>query len=447
MPWQLLSAGYFSSYRPLSFIPDLQLGASLRALARALGAEDRGATSLLRVTTYGYVLDLSRSPALLTPLRRMRPLAVELSRARLERSGALAERHLLGAQLQNGRFRYTLEPFTGAADEQGFNLARQAGALLALCELGRSVPEVDSAVMRGLGVFRDFERRAGPLSALSTDPAATRVRLGESGLPLVSLLACGSRVGPAFDELIARLARYLLAVQLPDGSFARHFDLPTGTAVADMQPLYASGQAVLSLLLLEKRQRASPSPDLPSLPALSDAAERAMSYFANDYWTHPLRDFFFLEENWHCLAAREALSVHRHAAYEDFCWDYVTFKARLILDARDGVDPEFDGGFGFGNVVPPHNTGAAGFVEALAAALAVRSARGEAEPEARQLLGRAMRFVLRQQWTEDNCFACADARVLGGMSEHTHSALTRIDFAQHAWAGLGHGGRVLGLLD
>jgi len=197
-------------------------------------------------------------------------------------------------------------------------------------------------------------------------------------------------------------------------------------------------------VLLEQRLATHPSAVLPSYDEVHAAVERAMQYFGTRYWSHPLRDFFFLEENWHCLAARTALAVHRHPAYEALCLDYVRFKSRLILLTEDGVEPDFDGGFGFGNLVPPHNTGAAGFGEALAAAIPILRARGAPTEREERLLGRVMRFLMRQQWSRSNCFACATSEVIGGMSEHTHSALTRIDFAQHAWAALGHGQRALG---
>src|SRR5690606_8395469 len=108
-----------------------------------------------------------------------------------------------------------------------------------------------------------------------------------------------------------------------------------------------------------------------------------------------------------------ALGVHRHAGYEAFCIDYVRFKSRLILSAEDGIAPDFDGGFGFGSLVPPHNTGAAGFGEALAAAIALHEAADRPAEAEKRLLMRVLAFLLRQQWSRENCFACATRAVEG----------------------------------
>jgi hypothetical protein len=56
-------------------------------------------------------------------------------------------------------------------------------------------------------------------------------------------------------------------------------------------------------------------------------------------------------------------------------------------------------------------------------------------------------FLVEQQWSDANCFACATGqRVVGGWSESVGSLDVRIDYTQHAWAALGHGGRQIGLL-
>jgi hypothetical protein len=443
MPWQLLAAGAFSTFRPLGFIPDLQFGVDVAELRRLVGAEPGAGAGLTRIATRSFVLDLAAAKPRLVPLARMRRREVPLRARALERAERDAEAYVLGAQLPDGRFRYTLDPMTGQADTTGFNLARQAGTTLVLCELGQP-KRVRAAIERGLAAFSPFVRTHGQLVALTGDPSAPVARLGESALPLVSMLACAPRTRGRLAAPAPGLARLLLRLQRPDGSFAPGLDLGSGEPIEGPEPLYAPGQAVMALVLLEERLSAGPSVDLPPLADVRAAVERAMQYFSERYWRHPLRDFFFLEENWHCLAARAALAVHRHAGYEQLCIDYVRFKSRLILDARDGVDADFDGGFGFGTLVPPHNTGAAGFGEALAAALPILRERGATTAPEQELLGRVMRFLLRQQWSQANCFACATPAVIGGMSEHTHSAVTRIDFAQHAWAALGHGRRALG---
>lgn len=449
MPWQLLAHGFFSTHRPLRFIPDLQFGASPRRLREALGASpEDNVGGLVRVTTRSYVLDLSddaaSAPASLTPLVRMRRREVPLTQLELEQAEGAAETHILQAQQADGKFRYTLDPMTGAADTRGFNLARQAGTTLVLCELGRTTPEVQRGIELALASFGPFARERGPVVALSSDPQNPLARLGESALPLVSLLACASRVGLSVSPHIAGLSRFILQLQREDGGFAPALDFQTGTVQSGPEPLYAAGQAIMALVLLERRQQLHPTDHLPTYEVVHEAVERGMEYVATRYWSHPLRDFFFLEENWHCLAARAALGVHRHRGYEDFCTDYVRFKSRLILEKEQGADADFDGGFGFGNIIPPHNTGAAGLGEALAAAIALHRAQDQRDTTEELNLGRVMRFLLRQQWSRENCFACATPEVLGGMSEHTHSMLTRIDFVQHAWAALGHGRRVLG---
>lgn len=442
LPWQLLFAGAFSTFRPLSFIPDLQFGVDLASLRQLVGLSGAGASRLSRIATRSFVIDLGSAKPSLVPLSRMRRREVPLTRRALDRAERDAEAYVLGAQLPDGRFRYTLDPMTGHADTAGFNLARQAGTTLVLCELGE-LKRVRRVIDRSLAAFSPLVRTYGDLAALTLDPAAPVARLGESALPLVSMLTCAARTKRPLHPAAPGLARLLLRLQRADGGFAPGLDLGSGEPAAGPDPLYAPGQAVLALVLLEQRLRAGHDAGLPRIEQVQAAVERAMRYFAESYWQHPLRDFFFLEENWHCLAARAALRVHRHAGYEQLCIDYVRFKSRLILDTRDGVAPDFDGGFGFGTLVPPHNTGAAGFGEALAAALPILRERGAAAAEEQRLLSRVLGFLLRQQWSQANCFACATRSVVGGMSEHTHSAITRIDFAQHAWAALGHGRRAL----
>ncbi len=448
MPWQLLARDLHSSYQLLQAVPDLRLGVSGRAVRRELALlEGDRVAGLRRISTRTYVLDPAEPEgARVVELRRGARRRVPLDAATLLRASAAAREHILRAQLPTGVFRYTLNPYSGAEDTRSFNLARQAGAVLVLCELSPREPAVRRAVEAGLAALRPYERRApGELLGYTLTTRERRARLASLALPLVSMLTCADDLARSADERrIEALARTVLRLQRPAGNFAPLLDLTTGEPVVGPLALYAQGQAVLALVLLERHLGRAGDPR--GAERVRAAVDRAMSYFSTRHWAHPLADYFFLEENWHCLAARAALAVHRNAGYERFCLQYVGFKSRLILNRQSGAASDFDGGFGFGNVVPPNNTGSAGFGEALAAALAIRKATSQPNREQERLLERVLSFLLRQQWDAQTCFACASGAAWGGVSEQTRSPVVRIDFVQHSLAAWGHGGRVLGLL-
>ncbi|MDB4976030.1 MAG: hypothetical protein JWN48_4371 [Myxococcaceae bacterium] len=437
-PWQLVTFDAFTRYRPLPAVRDASFGAALDELALALGAASPAHDPLWRIETRSLLVAADG----VVPYVRMRPVVVPADSAARKRAVALAGQHIVAAQRPDGAFRYLLDPFSGQHEDR-LNLPRQAGTTLALCELVAG-PEGKRAAERALVQLASFERRSGSLSAISD--SSVEAELGPSALPLIALASCRARVGPVHDVLIGRLAAMLLALQRRDGSFQPMLDLATGKPVGDYEPLYAGGQAVFALVLVEQLARATASPTLPAPLALHDAVERAMSYYADHYWPRALRSLFYLEENWHCLAARAALRTHPHARYEDFCLDYVAFKSRLILEPADGVSPEHVGGYALSDMFPPHSTATAGFGEAMAAALAIKHARGADASADRARLELALSFVLRQQWTADNCFACAATReAVGAFSESEASSTIRIDYVQHAMAALGHGDAALEL--
>lgn len=453
MPWQLVALGQFNTYTPLPFIEDLRFGSDPAALRRVLARQDEtpGDTldGLTRVTTDSFIVDrrgqVHHAPA-------MREPRGPVTGDDLVRASVAAERHILAAQHEDGRFRYILQPFTGKVTWRGFAVPRQAGTTLSLCELGSPTAKVAEAARRSLAMLAGLERPAGAVSGLVYDepgrPPRRSASLGDTALPLIAFLTCRPRTGPEHDALIARLAGFLLTMQRPDGGFHPRFDLDAAAPVPGPDPMYAAGQAVFALTLLEQLLLSeAPPAGLPPIEQVHVAVERAMTYFADDYWDHAYYDFFFLEENWHCLAARAALAVHRHGGYERFCLDYVEFKRRLILDADSGVRDDLIGAYGFGNVLPAHNTPTGGFGEALAAAMALRIAQGNERPEDSALMQEVLAFLVEQQWTEANCFACTPDQVVpGGYSESVGSPDMRIDYTQHVWSALGHGGRALGLL-
>jgi hypothetical protein len=210
--------------------------------------------------------------------------------------------------------------------------------------------------------------------------------------------------------------------------------------------MFAPGQAVLALVLMEQALLKSPQLPFPKLEVVRKAVDRAMDYYGNRYWDHPFGKLFYIEENWHCLAARAALSHHRNDAYERFCIAHTDFKSRFIVERAP--TPDMVGAFALSPMIPPPNTATAGVGETLAASIAIKRARGEDTQKDAARLERVLTFLLRQQWTRGTCLACKRQRlVVGGYSDSMLTPTLRIDFAQHAWSALRHGGHVLGLTE
>lgn len=424
LPWQLVAQSAFTAHAPLADVPDLRFGVDAAALRRQLGVTGDRLPGLIRIETRTTVLDHTGT---LHTLRRGAPPDPPLDRDAVAAAVGAAERYIVGAQEPDGRFIYMTAAASGERTMAGFGIPRQAGTTMALCELARG--PVEETVRRSLAL-------------LAAEPLAGLVPLGPTALTAVAMATCRPRVGAAFDQALADRARVLMQLQRPDGGFHPAFDAGAGAPRPGRARLYAAGQALLALVLVERLA----GQGVPLLPPdeVRTAVERAMSHYATDYWPVFLRDFFFLEENWHCLAARAALEHHPHAAYERFCLDYVESRARLVLDERSGVDRALRGGFGFGNVVPPQNTPTAGHGEALAAAISIKDARGLDATEERRTLREILRFLLRAQWRPAHAFASAGpGRVLGGWGESLAAPDIRIDYVQHAWAALGHGAPLL----
>lgn len=452
-PWQMLALDAFTASKPIPVVPEFRFGFDPLAIRKVLGVEASASVEgLVRIETWSFVAD---DAGVLHPLHRLREDGPVMTSESVHEAKTAAERYILSAQGEDGRFEYRLDPFTGKVSYSGFSLARQAGTTLVVCELAEDRERARKVATAALSMLVSTARRhtmadGHEIAALyyPAEKAVKKINLGDTALSSIALLSCRDLVGPQFDPYIDRLTRFLLAMQRPDGGFYPAFDLERGEPVPGPDPLYAVGQAVFALSLLEAVTAEGDSDvDLAKHDTVRAAVDLAMTYTAREYWQGFAEPFFYMEENWHCLAARASLGHHRHDEYEQFCLDYVQYKARLIFNEDDGVAPDMVGGYGFSNVVVPHNTGSAGFGEAMSAALAIAKVRGLSWPHHEAALRRALTFLLHHQWDELNSFATSGPHpVAGGFSENMGSPHIRIDYVQHAMAALGHGGRVLGLL-
>lgn len=441
--WSLTLGDVFAENHPLPSMPEVSYGFSPDTVRKLLGSpkdlRGRGLEGLVRIETETFSADASGVHRLV----RTRPTPPALSPFAVEQSIAAAQRYIVEAQEDDGTFRYSLDPATGKEDKATLNLPRQAGTTYALCELG-SGSRVRRTIKRALSTFAPTARDFGRFSALQD---AGIYGLGKSALPLLAMLRCREQVGSENDRLIGQLARLVLELQRDNGSFYPLLDENTRKGSGEHEALYAAGQAVLSLVLLEQQLPAlkgSEAEPLPSADTLKRTLDRAMSFYAGPYWPRPLRDFFFFEEGWHCLAARHALTSHRNDAYEKLCIDYVASRVRYVLRASETSEANFVGGYGLDDMFPPRNTATSGLGEALNASISIKQKRGLPVAEDKALLADLVTFLLRAQWTEAGCYACADPRlVVGGFSQMLGAPDIRIDYVQHAMAAIGHGGRLL----
>ncbi len=480
MPWQLVATEQFVANEPLDWVPDLRLGLSPVGLRVALGqavpdevvtfdarerkpdpkaeqpepvaehVEWNTLEGLARITTHSFTITREGK---LIPLVRMHELEFELTSERLRQAQVAAEINIAGSQLDDGRFRYLIEPFSGRVNDRTWNLPRQAGTTLVMCELGKDRRRTTRVAGRSAAFMvkharTSIDARTG-VTVVPLSRRKDKAQLGPTALPALAMLTCRDRgrLGPDHDPILVGMIEFLLAMQREDGSFYPEWDTIAGTPIDGPEPMYAGGQVIYALSLAEKLSDPTSPAHIVGLPerdVLHAAIERAIRFYTGPYWDTFVRDFFWLEENWHCMAARASLDHHPNAAYEQFCLDYVSFKARVPLTEASGVAAEFIGSYSFGNLLIPVNTPAAGHGEALAAAMAIKQARGldiaADQAQMRSVLG----FLVRQQWTPATCVACTNKLpVVGGFSESMSEPEIRIDYTQHAWAALGHGGALV----
>ena len=440
LPWQLFGLDAFTEATNVAAL-QAEFGTTPEALRKHLKSEGSGYAGLTAIETASFSVSHDRN---VSAMRHLRKNSTTLDSPTMKAALRGAAAFVVSSQVKDGRFRYTVQPFTGAVSFDNFSVPRQAGTTLALCDASAYHAKAKDTAKQSLAFMETLVKGNAERGAIMWPKNANKGQLGSTALPAIAYLTCREQVGGQFDTTITRLTNTLLAMQREDGAFVPLFDAANDAPISGKDPLYAAGQAVYALVLLE----GAAGDGLPRPEGLSRAIDKAMAYYSGPYWDIPLRDFFYLEENWHCLAARTALTHHRNDQYERFCIDYMTMKSRFIETEDSGIDADQVGAYAFGHVFPPHHAAAAGFAEGLAAAVAVKRARGLAVDEDLATLRRTMKYLLHHQWTEDNCAMCTrKLRIPGGFSENVASPIVRIDFVQHAMAGMLHGSEALELLD
>src|SRR5690606_3422265 len=233
MPWQLIAGDKFVANLPLSWIPDFRFGVSPVALRKALGfdvpaeverwdREQRHASRLAKLIEKGTATprpDDADAWLLLDGLTRIETRSMvfddggqlyslvrgherelELDRARYQHALGLAELHITRPALDDGQLRYQLDPSTGKQKNSGWNLPRQAGTTLVVCELGRDERRIRRVAERSLKFMSEWARESGDRIALTRSRDNRTAGLGSTALPAIAFLSCRERVGNDHDR-------------------------------------------------------------------------------------------------------------------------------------------------------------------------------------------------------------------------------------------------------
>ncbi len=222
--------------------------------------ENGGFTLMMRAALSGLLLLLlaGSSPSAADP----KALA-KIDRSELEAATLLAGDYLISQANKDGSFVYKVNMNPAVLLRFSYNWLRHAGALYSLTDFYDATrrPEIIPVIVAGAAYM---QRRAigwvdqfpGSLAVWS-DPRITgssspkTAKLGGAGLALAALTGLERiRPGTVAKELQTGLARFILAMQKPDGSYYSKYIPETGGPDDKWTSLYYPGEAALALTML-----------------------------------------------------------------------------------------------------------------------------------------------------------------------------------------------------
>jgi hypothetical protein len=344
--------------------------------------------------------------------------AGNIDKLRLMTAARLGGDYLVRHQRPDGSFNYWYDPLSEAVSTDGYNILRHAGTTVSLLDLHAAIGEqryLESARKALLHLQTRFRKaKGGAVYVLDLDGKA---KLGANGLALIGLaryLLQAERPQKGFSEDAPRLAKMILSLQRPDGSFESYHrikgDEPSGSV-----SLYYPGEAMLGLLSLYK---------LNGDGSLLGAVRRGADYLIKAQQGSSERplDAWFMQvlEILHQLSAEERYARHTLALAE------VMMAGQYDAKAGD----QKAGGFGPGE---PRAAQAASRAEGLLAAYRLSRVVGDSRAAGiAAVLKASVRFQLSQQYSSANSeFLANPLRAAGGFRESPTSGRVRIDFVQH----------------
>jgi len=324
-----------------------------------------------------------------------------------------------------GRFRYTVNAPTNQ-ELPGYDWPRHAGATFFLAQAASLThdPALAAACARAAALLRGSAlSKCGEFPCVGDEPI---VNLGSSALALLAFAEIVDRnIDPSYRTQVVELARFLRALQRPDGEFMHEYNRIASRPI-DVQGLYYSSEATLALARAYSITRD---------PADLDAAARGLRNLVGPAWSFFGDKYYFGEEHWTCQAMAVLWPYAPDPKALDFCLRWQAYGR--ALQQREG-DSYFDseGAIGVGPVVTPRFTPVASRCEAGVATLDIAKKNGIGSSEVAALdlqLRRALALLLRQQFRPGprHLFK-SPVDVYGAMPGSEVDWELRIDYAQHA---------------
>ena len=348
----------------------------------------------------------------------------------------LGARWLAGVVRPDGAFFYEYDPKRDRYDKDDYNEVRHAGTTYALWQLYGATLGAEGGDQ---SLREAAEAATGWIDGKSIDLGPSgrafvyedRMKLGGQALALVALLERRRVTGDTSrDPLIAGLARFMLAMELPNerGRYFQSYDADDRKLLMTPDSNFYPGEALLALTRLAQQ-------DFEGGPWL-DAAKRAAHYliYRKD-GNIPAAGKVPREDHWLTMALAELHRLDPNEAYRKV----VYLQGDEMIGNQLGADTEHPEKIGAAERSPLSYTSTATKGEALVAAWALANAIGD-EQAAERFAAAARRnaqFRMRVQWTAANSGLFPQPeRLHGSWGGNPADPDPRIDFVQHNISGL-----------
>ncbi len=412
----------------LPFLDEVRLGVDVRWIRQYLGLQ-QGA-KLERFRTEAWIECGTKS----CPVERGNPTLTTVNPlASAKAAGAFITR----ASQPDGTFAYLYRPYTHTFVPAAYNLTRHAGTAYSLAMLEGLTYTQELGAVTDRALLWMANRVARPCGGdrqtacvAEGDAPNRKANLGTNALYLVALTErLALRPDPNFQGLARDLLSFVRSMQKPNGDFFHNFDVSTQRILQDDAPqMFCSEEAALALVKagIYFKQKAT-----------LQAAERALDHLTTTKYDYFLGRFTFGIDTWTCMAADAAFASDlqglKKPSYLDFCLGYADFLQRLQFVPGQSSGLDFDGHFGFSNILIPQAPAAAGFAEALGAVRSLARAHGVPTPVLDAQVSLAIHALARDQIRADNNHQVLNPMFAeGGIRRSLVESEIRIDFVQHA---------------